>query len=118
MVADFRKRFLVCLGLTVPVLSLSPMIQMALGQTGRWRFAGDMYMLALISSIIYFYGGWPFLTGLKQELAARNPGMMTLIGVAIKETRYRSAISLTFSYRGFIHTTSCFHQNTVMPQNL
>jgi Cu2+-exporting ATPase len=83
MVTDFRKRFWACLFLTLPVLALSPMIQQLLGLEDHWRFTGDTYLLAVISSFIYFYGGWPFLDGLRQEIAARNPGMMTLIGVAI-----------------------------------
>lgn len=83
MVADFRKRFWVCFVLMFPVLGLSPMIQHALNLGESWRFAGDTYILAALSTVIYFYGGWPFLTGLKGELSARNPGMMTLIGVAI-----------------------------------
>ena len=83
MVADFKKRFWICLLLTLPVLALSPMIQHALGLGESWRFAGDAYILTALSSVIYFYGGWPFLDGLRQEVGARNPGMMTLIGVAI-----------------------------------
>ena len=83
MVADFRKRFWISLLLTIPVLALSPMIQHVLGLGEGWRFAGDAYILTALSSVIYFYGGWPFLDGLRQEVRARNPGMMTLIGVAI-----------------------------------
>jgi Cu2+-exporting ATPase len=83
MVADFRKRFWISLLLTVPVLILSPMIQHAFGLSEEWRFSGDAYILTALSSVIYFYGGWPFLDGLRQEVRARNPGMMTLIGVAI-----------------------------------
>ena len=52
MVADFRKRFWVCLVLTGPVLALSPMIQVTLG--GRWAFAGDTAVLAGLASAIYF----------------------------------------------------------------
>jgi len=83
MVADLKKRFWSCLLLTLPVLALSPMIQHMLGLEDHWRFAGDTYLAAAVSTFIYFYGGWPFLDGLRQEIAARNPGMMTLIGVAI-----------------------------------
>lgn len=83
MVADFKKRFWVSFVLMFPVLVLSPMIQHALGLGESWRFVGDTYILTALSSVIYFYGGWPFLTGLKDELSVRNPGMMTLIGVAI-----------------------------------
>ena len=83
MVADLRKRFWISLLLTLPVLALSPMIQHTLGVGETWRFAGDAYILVALSSVIYFYGGWPFLDGLRQEVSTRNPGMMTLIGVAI-----------------------------------
>ncbi len=99
MVEDFRKRFWVCLILTVPVLALSPMIQHALMLGENWRFAGDTYALAILSSGIYFYGGWPFLIGLKDELSARNPGMMTLIGVAITAA-YAYSVAITFGLKG------------------
>src|SRR5258706_4327435 len=65
MVADFRKRFWACLLLTLPVLALSPMIRHMLGLEDHWWFTGDTYLLAAISSFIYFYGGWPFLDGLR-----------------------------------------------------
>jgi Cu2+-exporting ATPase len=83
MVAEFRKRFWINLLLTIPVLILSPMIQQVLGLGERLRFVGDAYVLTALSSVIYFYGGWPFLDGLQREVRRRNPGMMTLIGVAI-----------------------------------
>ena len=79
MVADLRKRFWISLLLTLPVLALSPMIQHSLGGDETWRFGGDAYILVALSSVIYFYGGWPFLDGLRQEVSTRNPGMMTLI---------------------------------------
>lgn len=78
---DFLKRFWLCLLITVPVLLLSHMIQQWLGFS--WVFPGDEYVLLAFSSILYFYGGWPFLTGLVRELKHGNPGMMTLVGVAI-----------------------------------
>jgi Cu2+-exporting ATPase len=83
MVAEYKRRFWTSLLLTLPVLLLSPMIQQALGLSQAWRFRGDTYVLAILSSAVYFYGGWPFLQGLKDELRTHNPGMMTLIGVAI-----------------------------------
>ena len=81
MIADFRRRFWISLVLSVPVLVLSPMIQQFLGYT--IEFAGRDYITAAISTVIFFYGGWPFLTGLVDELRDRNPGMMTLIALAI-----------------------------------
>jgi P-type Cu2+ transporter len=83
MVADFRRRFWVALILGIPVVLLSPMIQQFMGVSGQWDFPGDAYIQFGFSSIVFFYGGWPFLTGLVDELTQKNPGMMTLIGLAI-----------------------------------
>ena len=82
-VADFKQRFWICLAATVPVLALSPMIQHFLGFGARFRFAGDGYILFLLASFIFVYGGFPFLKGLLDELKAKQPGMMTLIALAI-----------------------------------
>lgn len=81
MVADFKKRLFISLIITVPILILSPMIQMFMNV--NWRFAGDMYILFALSSLVFFYGGWPFLTGAKDEIKEKSPGMMTLISLAI-----------------------------------
>lgn len=78
---DFWKRFWVCLIISVPVLLLSHMIQTWLGF--ELVFPGDKYVLALLSAFIFFYGGYPFLKGLYDEVKDGNIGMMTLIGVAI-----------------------------------
>ncbi len=99
MVADFKKRFWICFILMFPVLALSPMIQHALGLGESWRFAGDTGILTVMSTIVYFYGGWPFLTGLKSEISARNPGMMTLIGVAITAA-YVYSLATVFGLEG------------------
>lgn len=83
MVADFRKRFWISLIATVPILLLSPMIQTFLGLGASLRFAGDLYLLFTFSSFVFFYGGYPFLKGLADELKQKQPGMMTLIAIAI-----------------------------------
>ena len=83
MVADFRRRFWLCLALTPPVLLLSPMIQHGLGLGDALRFRGDGLVLFALSTVIYVYGGRPFLTGFWSELRNREPGMMTLVAVAI-----------------------------------
>jgi len=92
MVADFRKRFWVSLIFTVPILILSPMIQEFLGFREEARFAGDMYVLWALSSVVFFYGGWPFLRGIAEELGKRQPAMMTLIAVAIATAYVYSSI--------------------------
>lgn len=94
---NFLKRFWICLAITVPVLLLSHMIQ-------QWlrieiTFPGDKYILFALSSFIYFYGGWPFLTGLVKELKHNNPGMMTLVAVAIS-TAYIYSVAVVFGLKG------------------
>ncbi len=83
MVEDFKRRFWVSLVLTVPILVLSPMIQGFLGLGDSIRFTGDLFVLFTLASVVYVYGGWPFLKGIYTELGSREPGMMTLIAVAI-----------------------------------
>jgi Cu2+-exporting ATPase len=83
MVRYFQIRFWVCLAFTIPILFLSPIIQEFAGLPGIIAFKGDEFVVFALSSIIYFYGGWPFLKGLKDEVAQKQPDMMTLIGVAI-----------------------------------
>lgn len=99
MVKDFRRRFWVSLGLTIPVLILSPMIRDFLGLGAKLSFKGDIFVLFLLSSVIYLYGGWPFLSGLKSEVQRRQPGMMTLIGVAISAA-YIYSSSVVFGLQG------------------
>ena len=83
MAADFKRRFWVSLVLTVPVLVLSPMIQELLGVARALDFAGDRYVQFAFASGIFAYGGWPFSKGLLRELRDKNPGMMTLIALAV-----------------------------------
>src|SRR2546422_4832917 len=83
MVDDFRRRFWISLALTIPVLAMSEMVQHLLGLRGLLAFPGARYVEFGFASAIYFYGGWPFLTGLVEELKKKLPGMMTLVGLAI-----------------------------------
>jgi P-type Cu2+ transporter len=94
---DFYKRFIVSTLLTVPVLALSPMIQHAMGV--QWSFNGDYLVLALFSTFIFFYGGYPFLKGLYDEVRNRAIGMMTLIGVAIS-VAWAYSFAITFGLPG------------------
>ena len=91
MVADFRKRFWISLAVTVPVVVLSPMIQSLLGLKESLAFTGDSYVQFVLASFVYFYGGWPFLSGMRTELGKRMPGMMTLITIAISVAYFYSA---------------------------
>ena len=99
MAADFRKRFWISLVLTLPILVLSPMLQTLVGLREAIRFPGDIYVLFGLSSAVFWYGGWPFLKGLFEELKSRQPGMMTLISVAIA-TAYLYSSAVVFGLTG------------------
>src|SRR3990172_3851864 len=90
MIQDFKKRFWISLVITIPILILSPMIQDFL----RFHLSlpGNTYILFLLSTIVYFYGGWPFIKGLYEECKDKNPGMMTLIGIAISAAYFYSTV--------------------------
>ena len=94
----FRRRFWTSLFLSVPILILSPMIQEFIGV--EWRFTGDMYLLWLLSTILFFYGGHPFLTGVGPEIKNGEPGMMTLIALAITIAYGYSAAVVFFPVGG------------------
>jgi Cu2+-exporting ATPase len=81
-VAMFRDKFWLTLALTIPVVLLSPDIQEWFGYSLP-SFPGEAYAAAILGTIIFFYGGIVFLRGARGELADRQPGMMTLISLAI-----------------------------------
>ncbi|HUI33442.1 MAG TPA: copper-translocating P-type ATPase, partial [Dysgonamonadaceae bacterium] len=83
MIKDFKRRFWISLIFTLPILALSPMVQDLFGFEFSFLGETDKYILFGLSSIVFFYGGWPFLKGIVDELKQKQPGMMTLIAVAI-----------------------------------
>jgi len=100
MMEDFKKRFIISVILTVPILLLSPLIQRFLGFT--LVFVGDKYLLFALSAVVYFYGGKPFLGGMRDELKKKTPGMMTLIALAITVAfTYSAAVTFGLSGKTF-----------------
>jgi len=100
MVRDFKRRFFVSLILTIPILVLSPLIQKFLNLT--ISFTGDIYVLFILSAVVYFYGGFPFLRGIFREVRKKQPGMMTLIALAITVAFvYSSAVVFGFEGKFF-----------------
>ncbi|PEN11498.1 copper-translocating P-type ATPase [Longibacter salinarum] len=107
MVKDYRRRFFVSLAVTVPILVLSPMIQSFLGWEGALAFPGDIWVLLGLSTVVYSYGGWPFLTGLVDELKEKEPGMMTLVGLAVSVAYiYSAAVALGVAGKMFFWETA------------
>jgi Cu2+-exporting ATPase len=94
---EFKNRFFIVLLLTIPVLLLSEMIRHWLNI--HYTFRGSEYVLLALSSIIFFYGGWPFLKGWWVEMKSGNPGMMTLIGLAIT-VAYFYSMAVVFGLKG------------------
>ncbi|WP_295668506.1 copper-translocating P-type ATPase [uncultured Mucilaginibacter sp.] len=97
MITDFKKRFYVVLALTIPIMLLSTMIQRFMGV--NWYFTGSSYILFVMSTVVFIYGGWPFLTGLISEVKAKTPGMMFLIGFAIT-VAYSYSTAIVFGLKG------------------
>ncbi len=92
MAEDFRQRFFVSVFISLPVLILSSTIQSWFGF--RIDFSGRSYVILGLALILFFYGGWPFLTGLVEELKKKQPGMMTLIALAITVAFFYSAATV------------------------
>jgi len=101
MIAEFRRRFRVCLILTIPILAASPTFRQLFQTRSLIRFHGDSYFLAALSTIVYLYGGWPFFKGIHQELKSRAPGMMTLVALAIT-TAYVYSTAVVFGLPGMV----------------
>ncbi|MFI2104336.1 heavy metal translocating P-type ATPase [Isoptericola sp. NPDC019693] len=81
-VGQFRRLFWIMLVLAVPTVALSPMFAMVLGYELPAAAWVD-WVSPVLGTVIYVWGGRPFLTGAVSELKARKPGMMLLIGLAI-----------------------------------
>jgi Cu2+-exporting ATPase len=77
----FRRKFWLSLVLTVPLVVTSPTVQGWFGYT--MDFPGIEWLGPVLGSVVFFYGGWPFLAGAVAEVRDRAPGMMLLIAMAI-----------------------------------
>ncbi|SCL71634.1 Cu2+-exporting ATPase [Micromonospora citrea] len=78
---QFRRRFWLCLALTVPIVLTSDMVMDWLGYT--LDFPGLGWVGPVLGSVVFLYGGWPFLVGAVREVRDRAPGMMLLVSMAI-----------------------------------
>ncbi|UUV99361.1 heavy metal translocating P-type ATPase [Vagococcus luciliae] len=90
---NFKKKFFVSLILAIPIILLSPMMGMTLPI--QISFTGSEWIVMILSTILFFYGGQPFLSGARMELSQKQPAMMTLIAMGI-------SVSYFYSLYGFI----------------
>ena len=94
MVKDFKRRFFFSLIILIPILTLSPMIQEFFDI--NLRFTGDLYILLVLSTVLFIYGGLPFFKGTFDEMKQKAPAMMSLIGLAIGVAYVYSAYTVIF----------------------
>ncbi len=98
---NFKQKFWFSLILAIPIIFISPM--MGVDLSFQFTFPGSDWLVLVLASILFFYGGEPFLNGAKMELKQKSPAMMTLIAMGI-------SVSYFYSVYAFI-------MNKLMPQN-
>src|SRR5512138_832106 len=94
----FRTRFWLSLVLTVPTVAFGHMIPSAFGHEPP-SFPGSWLIPPAFGTVVFSYGGWPFIEGAARELRARLPGMMTLIALAIS-VAFAFSAAVTIGYPG------------------
>ncbi|OJG46974.1 copper-exporting P-type ATPase B [Enterococcus hermanniensis] len=90
---NFKQKFWLSLVLAIPIILLSPMMGMSL--PFQFTFPGSEWVVLVLATILFFYGGQPFLSGAKMELKMKSPAMMTLIAMGI-------SVSYIYSLYSFI----------------
>nr|WP_234945656.1 copper-translocating P-type ATPase [Anaerosphaera aminiphila] len=93
---NLKQKFFVSLVISIPILILSPMMGIKL--PFQFTFPGSQWIVLILSTILFFYGGMPFLSGARQELKDKSPAMMTLISLGI-------TTSYLYSLYAFISNT-------------
>ena len=78
---NFKVKFFVSLIFAIPIIILSPMMGVPL--PFQFTFPGSDWIVLILATILFFYGGQPFLSGAKDEMASKKPGMMTLVALGI-----------------------------------
>lgn len=96
---NFKQKFWLSLILAIPIIVLSPMMGMEL--PFQFTFPGSEWVVLVLATILFFYGGQPFLSGAKMELQQKNPAMMTLISMGISVSYIYSIYS--FIANNFLH---------------
>ncbi|MGF2141159.1 heavy metal translocating P-type ATPase [Vagococcus fluvialis] len=98
---DFKKKFFVSLFLGIPIILIAPMMGIEL--PFQFTFPGSEWVVLILGTILFFYGGMPFLKGAKMELEMKNPGMMMLISLGISVAYFYSVYA--FVANNFLHSS-------------
>lgn len=81
MKSDFRRRFIICLLITVPVVLLTTMVEGGYWIDGKYFFHGNVYLVFMLSSFVFFYGFFPFLKELFS--GGKKLKVLVIVGSAI-----------------------------------
>lgn len=105
---NFKKKFFVSLIFAVPIILMAPM--MGIDLPLQFTFQGSDWIVLILATILYFYGGQPFLSGAKDELKDKKPGMMTLISLGISVAYFYSLYAFYMNHFGApdMHTMDFF----------
>lgn len=95
---NLKQKFFVSLILAIPIILLSPM--MGLDLPFQFEFPGSDWLVLVLASLLFFYGGMPFLKGAKMELAMKEPAMMTLISLGITASYGYSLYAFAMNHWG------------------
>ncbi|EOT79648.1 copper-transporting ATPase CopB [Enterococcus phoeniculicola ATCC BAA-412] len=93
---NFKQKFWLSLIVAIPIIVLSPMMGIRL--PFQFTFPGSEWLVLILASFLFFYGGQPFLSGAKMELKQKSPAMMTLIAMGI-------SVSYIYSLYAFVINT-------------
>ncbi len=104
VISDYKKRFFTCFAITIPIILLTLTVEGGAGLQGKFFFHGDVYIVFVLSSLVYFYGGFLFLKGMFNEIKKHKPGMMTIIAIVISAAYFYSSYVLftPLNIRGII----------------
>ncbi|KRN04500.1 copper-translocating P-type ATPase [Holzapfeliella floricola] len=100
---NMKQKLWLSLLLAIPVILMSPMMDLPL--FFQFEFPGSQWLVAILSTVLYFYGGSPFLLGAKDEIKSKSPAMMTLIAMGISVAYFYSLYS--------VFANQFFHQHTM-----
>lgn len=97
---NFKQKFFISLMFAIPIIILSPMMGFKL--PFQFTFTGSDWIVLILATILFFYGGQPFLAGAKDEIKIKKPGMMTLVALGITVAYVYSLYAFYLNH--FTHT--------------